>query len=162
MFSRLRVAGLLAVILLLNAGCARMQTTPVPADMPPDAIPRAARLTEDGDLPLILRGVDRQSVPFRVYMPGLLTHHYLLPPGRHLLWAQTLADWLYPLLPLPLGDIRCYILEAELEAGRTYRLKEAPLQREALLVAEKAPEAVVARGPLVDRFHAGTRTCAWP
>jgi hypothetical protein len=93
----LRVAGL-----GILGGCTGLlQTTPVPADLSPGTAAGAARLTEDGDHPLILRGVDGQIVPFRVYMPALITHHYLLTPGKHRLWVQTLADVLCIHCPSP-------------------------------------------------------------
>lgn len=162
MAMRLPATVLLAAILGTLAGCARLQTTPVPTELPPGTSASVARLTEDGRHPLILRGVDRQPVPFRVYMPALVTHHYLLAPGKHLLWVQSQAPVLYPLLPIPLGDIQCYVLEADLAAGRTYRLKEGLPNKEAWVVEGEEPEEVIARGTLVDSFLAGTRTCAWP
>jgi hypothetical protein len=117
MLLRHPAAVLLVAGLGILGGCTGLlQTTPVPADLSPGTAAGAARLTEDGDHPLILRGVDGQIVPFRVYMPALITHHYLLAPGRHLLWVQTLTNVLYP-LAIPLDDIHCYVLEADLAAG---------------------------------------------
>lgn len=158
---RLPVTLLMWVVLGMLPGCARLQTTPVPADLPMDSAAGTARLTEDDDHPLILRGVDRQPVPFRVYMPALVTHHYLLAPGKHLLWVQSLAGVLYP-FPIPLGDIHCYALEAELTAGKTYRLKELLPRREAVVIEEAGAGQIVAQGALMDSFPAGIRTCAWP
>lgn len=152
---------LLAMILGLMASCAHLRTTPIPADLPLDEGASVARLTEDEDHPLLLRGVDRQTVPFRVAMPGLLTHHYLLAPGKHLLWVQSVADVLYP-LPIPVGYIHCYVLEADLATGKTYRLRESPSQQEAQLVEGEGSDRIIAHGPRVDRFPTGTRTCAWP
>lgn len=150
---------LLATVLGLSAGCSRLHTTPVPAGLSGGTVSNAARLTEDGDHPLILRGVDRQPVPLRVRMPALVTHHYLLASGKHLLWVQSEASVLYP-LPIPLGNIRCYALEADLTAGQTYRMQEEEQERQARLL--DGAGRVVAKGRLVDEFWSGTRTCAWP
>lgn len=156
---RLPVTPLLAAFLGLLAGCARLQTTPIPAGLSPGTAASAARLTEDRKHPLILRGVDRQPVPFRVYMPALVTHHYLLAPGKHILWLHSPADVLGT-FPIPVGPIHCYVVEVELAADQTYLLKENPRATLAELVDEAG--RVVATGQLVDEFRSGSRSCQWP
>ena len=94
-------------------------------------------------------------------MPGIVSHHYLLTPGEHLLWVQSEADVLHP-FPIPAGKIHCHVLEADQAAGKPYCLREHPPQREAQVIEGEGPGNVTARGAMVDRFLSDTRTCTWP
>jgi hypothetical protein len=118
-----------------------------------------AQIEESLRWTLLLRAVDgkmlgthRQPVPFFPY-------RYLLPPGRHLLWVMSPAQILGA-YPIPVGDIRCFTIDAELKADVVYRLVEDEREQRALLLRADSGE-VVARGALVGKFFTGTRTCRW-
>lgn len=148
--------------LLGAAGCGSLHTSLIPVGgVTAAGHAHTAQIREDSAWPVLLRGVDEHqvSVWHAVTFP-FMDYAYVIAPGARRLLVTT-PPAIFGSLPIPVGNTRCYVIAAELLPGRAYRLKEADDRRQALLLLDPGGETI-ARGPLVDEFFTGTRTCRWP
>lgn len=115
-----------------------------------------ALIDTDPGHPLLLRGLDEKPLAVRV-PSALRTWTYVVAPGRHRLWVSS-VPYGHPFLP---QRIRCYVIEATLDAGVRYVLKDDPANEWVLLTRHGGGEAVAA-GRLVDAPLVTESGCRWP
>ena len=112
-------------------------------------------LVHDSANPLILHAIDGNMLPIRV-PTAFRDWSFVVSPGRHVLWVSGLP-YPHPLIP---QHRTCYTLDAVLEAGATYILKEDFAREQAFLFLQGRREPVVT-GRLVDRPWVFERDCRW-
>jgi len=152
------ISMLVLVSLWLN-GCAHVSQTLISLDgSPVTDLSKVAVVVEDADHPLLLRGLDGHPVDSMRVPNAFANYAYLMKSGHHEFWVRD----------LPVGHpvwatferIRCYVIEAELERGMKYRLKEDTDRKIALLLSHETGIAI-ATGQLVDEPWIVSRGCQW-
>ena len=122
---------------------------------PVDDLSRVAQVSERSDHPLLLRGLDQVPLD-AVRVPSVFNDDvYLLAAGQHTLWLMSMP-YGHPLVP---QKIRCYVIEATLEAGTRYRLEEGA-GKQAFLSRDDTGVRV-ALGRLVDERWVFSGSCRW-
>jgi hypothetical protein len=147
-------AAMMAALLL--AGCAPLSRSVVSLDgAPTDEPARVARLVIDERDPLLLKGLDGRELPVRV-PSALFDWIFVVAPGRHVLWLTDVPAG-HPLLP---QFLRCYVMDATLQAGQTYVLRHDLAGEQAQL--RRANTGVLeATGRLVDKPFVVVPECRW-
>lgn len=121
-----------------------------------DNLSIVARLSADAGHPLILRGIDGHPIA-TVRVPSALRNwSFVVAPGKHLLWVSS-VPYGHPLFP---QFIRCYAIDASLDAGAQYILRFDPADEQALLLRHGSTQAE-ATGRLVDKPLMLERNCRW-
>jgi hypothetical protein len=151
----LSLTALLAAAVLPS--CAPLTQSIISLDGSGDADPAAARLHTDANHPLLLHGLDGRPVDFIRVPSALRVWTYVVAPGRHRLWLTSMPFG-HPLLP---QRIRCYVIDASLEAGVGYVLREDPASKQAQVVRYDTGETV-ALGHPADQPPVQMRGCQWP
>lgn len=142
------------------AGCAGGSTRLVGVGVSETDDPaQLARLTEDWSRPVMLRAVDGISIDAFRFGPPLRTYEFAVRPGHHVLWLAS-PPAILGASPIPVGTIRCYVMEADVEPGRLYRLMEERSSKTALLLDDK--DQVTGQAAAFDEFWTGFSTCHWP
>lgn len=154
-----RSIAMLAVLALWLNGCASIDRTVISLDGARVVdLSQVALVVEDTGHPLLLRGLDGVETD-SMRVPSLISNYaYAITPGRHVFWVRDLPTG-HPVLAA-FERVRCYVIEAEVEKGVTYRLQEDTRRRIArLLVHDTGAE--VAAGKLVDEPWVVARGCRW-
>lgn len=146
--------GLLCALLV---GCARSRVDLVSVDgSPTDQPGRYSLLTEDRAHPALLKAVDGVPVKMRWSLRTLAGRSFVMRAGRHVLWVKS-APYPHPAMP---QRVRCYVLDVELVAGRTYILGEDAGRKVAWLRGADGREDRFVAG-LVDEPWIFARDCRW-
>lgn len=142
---------LVALALCLSA-CNDPKTIPL-GNTPIDN-PKAVALVREGSM--FLRGFDKKRMELKEMPNPMGNFLFALTPGTHSLLAMNIQSGHL----VPLENMRCYIIEAELKAGVIYRLNEDKKKNRAVLVREDSG-AEVASSPMVDKQSALFGMCNW-
>ena len=105
---------------------------------------------------MLMRGIDRKRFDFKDIQNPFSDFLYAVPPGRHEFLAMNVQSGHL----VPTESMRCYILEADLQAGVVYRLVEDKDKWRASLVREKDGQEV-AIGKMVDHQSSFGKPCDW-
>ncbi|WP_124962436.1 hypothetical protein [Sulfurisoma sediminicola] len=148
---------MLLLLTILAGGCVHApQSLIALSDSSTDDLSLVARIAEDRERPIVLRGLD--GVPLQsLRVPNALGEYaYVVNSGRHVLWLKNMP-YAHPLMP---QRIRCYKMQADLEKGMRYLLREEADTKRALLLKKETGETV-SIGELVDEPLVFVRECKW-
>lgn len=138
-------------------GCAHISESLIPLDGSPiDDPSQVAQIVEDANYPVLLRGLDGVPLESVRVSNAFYKYAYLVKPGHHVFWGMN-APYPHPLVP---QRIRCYVIQAEVEQGVRYRLKEDIRLKRPLLLRDDTGETL-SIGQLVDEPWVFLRSCRW-
>lgn len=106
--------------------------------------------------PLLLVGLDGNQLSSVEFQSQFRTYSFIISPGKHVLWLSNVPYGL-PLIP---QRLRCYSMDVILEPSSKYILKEAPMEKIALLLPQSGG-VPVASGRLIDNPLVFERRCRW-
>jgi hypothetical protein len=105
---------------------------------------------------MFLRGLDKKRLDLKEMPNPMGNYVYAVTPGQHALLAMNIQSGHV----IPYENMRCYILEADMQAGVTYRLDEDKERQRAVLKREDTG-AEVAAGEMVSQQSAYSDVCQW-
>lgn len=149
---KFKIALLVFAALLLGA-CQKSPKLYPLAGAPTDNPMKVAQIIEGS---MLLRGVDGKRFGFSEIPNPLADILFVVKPGKHTFWMINIQRG----HPMFLGDLRCYVIEADLEAGVTYRIDEDLDQIRAIIRREGSSDPL-AIGRLVDQKEAYGNGCEW-
>jgi hypothetical protein len=154
----IRYSSFLVLLTIIAGGCTHGSRSLIAIDgSSTNDISVVAQITEDRNHPLLLRGLDGVSLG-SMRVPNLLfgEYSYVVKSGRHVFWLKSMP-YGHPFIP---QRIRCYTMQADLEKGTRYLLREEADVKRALLLKEETGETL-SMGELVDEPWVFLRECKW-
>ncbi|MEA5098594.1 MAG: hypothetical protein VB032_08685 [Burkholderiaceae bacterium] len=143
---------LLLVAALGLAACSRPALVPL-GGVSIDNRDAVAQIREGS---MFLRGLDKKRLELKEMPNPMGNYVFAVSPGQHALLAMNIQAGHV----IPYEGMRCYILEADMKAGVTYRLDEDKEKQRAVLKREDTGVEVAA-GEMVSQQSAYSDVCQW-
>jgi hypothetical protein len=153
----IRYSFFLVLLTIIAGGCGHGSRSLIALDdSSKDAISMVAQIIEDKEHPLLLCGLDGVSLRSMRVPNAFGEYAYVVKSGRHVFWLKSMP-YGHPFIP---QRIRCYKMQADLEQGERYLLREEDDSKRALLLKEETGETM-SMGELVDEPWVFSRECKW-